>query len=173
MPLALIVPVAAVPPVTPSTAQVTLPPLPPATAKGCARMGVSTVTRGVIERLLPVTVPVPVNATVWGVPEALSATATEAFRTPAAVDVKVTAMAHVVLGASGAAHVFVCAKSAGLVPAIDTPLMTREAVPLLVTVTFWTPLVIPVGKLPKSMLDRLRVTSGTGPLTVTRKAART
>ena len=46
---------------------------------------------------------------------------------------------------------------------MDTLLMTREAVPLFVTVMFWTPLVVPVLTLPKSMLERLNVTTGIAP----------
>ena len=58
-PLAVTVPVAALPPATLSTAHTTLPPLPPTTANCWPWVGVSTDVRGAIEKPEPA----PVNAT--------------------------------------------------------------------------------------------------------------
>src|SRR5436190_1489854 len=83
-PSAEIVPIPAEPPGTPSTVQMTLPPLPPITLNGCRKIGVSTETRGTIEKPTPV----PVRDTVWGVPAALSSILIEALRTPTIPGVK-------------------------------------------------------------------------------------
>src|SRR5262245_51024685 len=85
-PVVVIVPVEALPPTTPSTSQMTLPPLPPVTLKGCVRFGVSTETRGAIEKPTPV----PVRDTVCGAPAALSSILIEALRVPAAAGVNAT-----------------------------------------------------------------------------------
>ena len=57
-------------------------------------------------------------------------------------------------------QVLVCAKSPALVPASPMLLMVRAALPLLVSVTVWAGLVVPLGWLPKARLVGLRVTPG-------------
>src|SRR5437764_9329605 len=83
-------------------------------------------------------VPLPLRATVCGLPLALSVMLTLALRVPVAVGVKVTlmvqeALAARVLGLMG--QVLVWAKSALLVPLKPILLMVRAALPLLVNVT--------------------------------------
>ena len=84
----------------------------PVRANCCARVGVSTETRGVMAN----PVPEPVSATACGVPGALSAIDSVAFRAPVVEGVNVTVMVHVWAGASAALHVLVCAKSPALAP---------------------------------------------------------
>jgi hypothetical protein len=82
-------------------------------------------------------VPVPLSATVCGLPEALSVKESEALREPAAKGPKITLTAQVALGTSVApAQVSaLSAKSPALVPPIPTVEMLRLAVPMLVRVT--------------------------------------
>src|SRR5205809_131276 len=77
---------------------------------------------------------------------------------------RTAALVHVAPDTSGVPHVFPCPKSPEFVPVMDTLLMVKEAVPLLVTVTLWAPLEAPVVTVPKSMLDRLSVAIGNAPL---------
>jgi hypothetical protein len=93
-------------------------------------------------------VPVPLKETVWGLPLALSLIETLAVRLPVAEGLKVTLMVQLlptarVLGLTG--QVLVWAKSPLLVPVIPMLLMVSAAFPLLVRVTLWAPLVVPVG----------------------------
>src|SRR5437868_4651428 len=83
-------------------------------------------------------IPLPLRATVWGLPLALSVMLTLALRVPIAVGVKVTLMvqeapAARVLELLG--QVLVWAKSPLLVPLRPILLMVRAALPLLVSVT--------------------------------------
>src|ERR1700694_2310344 len=96
-------------------------------------------------------VPVPLNATVCGLPLALSAIDSVAARLPAAVGGKVAltvrlAPAASVFGLSGQAWPGV--KSPGLVPPTVTLLIVSGALPLLVTVTDCDPLLLPTAWLP-------------------------
>src|SRR5438067_1446456 len=92
---------------------------------------------------------------------------TLAVRAPVAEGLKVTVMVQLaltasVLGLSG--QVFVWAKSPALVPVSPTLVMVRGAVPLLVSVTGWPALVVPVGWLPNERLVGERVTAGAVPV---------
>src|SRR5439155_5967246 len=49
-------------------------------------------------------------------------------------------------------HVWVCAKSPALVPVIATPVMLRQVVPTLVSVTVFAALVVPMATVPKFKL---------------------
>ena len=158
-PAVVIVPVAGLPPTTPSTDHTWLPPLPPVTPNCWLRDGVNTDTRGVMENPAPV----PVRVTVCGAPAALSPIETAALRAPAANGENVTSIVHVLPGASEAPHVLVCAKSAPFTPVSVMLPIVSGAVPLLVYVMRWAPLVVPVATLPKSMLVRLKVTDGNVP----------
>src|SRR5207237_2751834 len=90
-------------------------------------------------------VPLPLKATVCGLPVALSVILTLALRVPVAVGVKVALMVQEAPAASVLellGHVLVWAKSALLVPVRAMLLMVRAAVPLLVNVTVWAVLVV-------------------------------
>ena len=63
----------------------------------------------------------PVSGTLWGLPDALSATLTEPERVPAAAGVKVTLIEQLAPAASVVPHVFVSAKS---------PLLVMLAIPI-------------------------------------------
>src|SRR6202035_3196470 len=115
-------------------------------------------------RLTAGAVPVPLNATLCGVPLALSAIDKLALRLPAAVGEKVAltlqlAPTAIVFGLSG--QVVPGVKSAGLVPPTVTLLIVSGALPLLVTVTDCDPLLVPTAWLPKARLLALRLTPGT------------
>ena len=84
----------------------------------------------------------PVRATVCGLPEALSATASEALRAPLAEGVKVTLIVQLAPAANVLAHVWVWAKFVGFVPVNEYPVMVSEAVPVLVSVTVLAALVV-------------------------------
>jgi hypothetical protein len=109
--------------------------------------------------------PVPLSATVWGAPGALSLTEIAAERAPAPVGLKVTeivqlAPAASVLGATG--HVFVCAKSPAFAPPRPIELIVSAPVPEFVSVTFCAGLVVPINRLPKLRLVGENVTAGDG-----------
>lgn len=89
-------------------------------------------------KLTPGAVPVPLRATVCGLPLALSVTEILAVRAPVAVGLKVTLIVQFapparVAGLMG--QVLVWAKSPGLVPLSEMLLMVSAAFPLLVSVT--------------------------------------
>jgi hypothetical protein len=91
------------------------------------------------------TTPLPLSATAWGLPLALSAIEMLALRLPVALGVKVALMLQLapaarVLGLSG--HVLLELKSPGLVPPRLMLLMVSGAVPVLVKVTDCDPLVV-------------------------------
>src|SRR5438270_2888466 len=107
--------------------------------------------------------PVPVSATLCGLPAALSAMARMALRVLRAVGVNVTSTVHDAAGARVAPQVVAAtAKSPGLAPAIAMPAMVRTAVPALVRVTRWAVLV--AGRLtePKVRLDGLSWATAAG-----------
>lgn len=83
--------------------------------------------------------PPPLSATVCGEPLALSVIASAPVRLPAAVGVKVTEMVQLALAVTLVPQVFVWAKS----PDATIDVMTRAAVPELVSVTVCAALVIP------------------------------
>jgi hypothetical protein len=101
--------------------------------------------RAVVLRVTAGAIPVPLRATVCGLPLALSAIDKVALRFPDALGVKVAlivqlALAASVLGLSG--HWLAGVKSPGLVPVRETLVMVRSAVPLLVSVTDCDALVV-------------------------------
>ena len=107
--------------------------------------------------------PVPLSATLCGLPLALSLTVTLALRPPFAEGVKVTLMMQLtpaasVFGLSG--QVFVWAKSPAFAPLSETLVMVSAAVPLLVSVATCAALVVPTFWLPKLRLVGASVTPG-------------
>jgi hypothetical protein len=114
-------------------------------------------------RVTPETVPVPLRATVCGLPVASSTTESDALRAPAAVGPKVTeivqlAPAASVLGARG--HAFVWEKSPAFVPSMPTDVIVKAAIPEFVSVTSCGELEVPTGCWPKLRLDGESVTAG-------------
>ena len=92
------------------------------------------------EKLIPgAVVPVPVRATVCGLPVALSVTVIAPVRAPAAVGVKITEIVQLAAGATDAPQVLVWLKS----PLGVMLAMVRVAVPVLVSVTTWALLDVP------------------------------
>lgn len=90
--------------------------------------------------------PLPDRLTLCGLPVALSATCTEAVRVPAAVGLKVTEIVQLAFTASVAGEwgqLSVSPKSELLAPDTEMPVIDRGAVPELVKVTVWAPLVLP------------------------------
>jgi len=87
--------------------------------------------------------PVPESGTTVGLPGAFDAMLKLADCRPIAVGAKVTLMVQEAPAAT-LEHAFVCAKLAAFVPVIVMPLTVSVAVPVLVTVTGWAPLVVPV-----------------------------
>ena len=79
--------------------------------------------------------PVPLSATVWGLPAALSVIFTDAVRVPVAEGLKVTLAVQLAPGASELPHVLVRTKSAALGPVTMTLAIFKVALPLLVKVT--------------------------------------
>jgi hypothetical protein len=96
------------------------------------------------ENMIGGMVPVPLSATVCGLPEALSVKESEAVREPVAQGLKVTLTAQVPLGIT-VAPVQVSTlleKSFASVPLSFTLAIVRFHIPLLVTVTLWAALVV-------------------------------
>jgi len=107
---------------------------------------------------------VPVTATAWGLPGALSVRVRVAVRLPTVVGVNVTLMVQLLLAATEPLHVLLCAKSPGLVPVSPTLLKFKEAFPLLLTVTVCAELVVPtVWLVANIMLAGLRFAVGPVP----------
>ncbi len=106
-------------------------------------------------RLTAGAIPVPLRATLWGLPPALSVMFRLALRLPVALGVKEALRAQLapaasVLGLSG--QLLVELKSAELVPLRVTLPMVSGAFPLLVRVTDCDPLVVLTIWLPKPRL---------------------
>src|SRR5271157_4297696 len=91
--------------------------------------------------------PFPVKLTVCGLLEALSVKFSEALRLPVADGSNVTLTAQVLLGVTVAPVQVsaLLAKSLAFVPLIVTVEMVRLPVPVLVTVSVWAVLLVPVG----------------------------
>jgi hypothetical protein len=114
-------------------------------------------------------IPVPERLTLWGLPAASSLMATLALSLPVVEGVKVTVMVQLALAARVPAptgQVLVWAKSLALVPVSPMLLMVRGAVPLLVSVTLFPALVVPMSWVPNARLVGLRVTAGAVPVPV-------
>ena len=86
-------------------------------------------------------VPVPVSATLCGLPAALSLMLTAADRAAATVGVKVTLMLQAAPGIT-MVQLFVCEKSPGLVPVSETP-AKKPQLPVLVSVMVRAALPVP------------------------------
>jgi hypothetical protein len=111
--------------------------------------------------------PVPVSATVWGDPAALSATEIEAAKLTAETGLKVTEIVQLAPPARVAPQVLVSAKSAGLAPATVIPEMLSVALPGFESVMAWGAEVAPTAVLGKASVDGERTACGDGtPLTV-------
>jgi hypothetical protein len=87
-------------------------------------------------------VPVPVNATVCGLPAASSVIVTLAARFPVAEGLKVTLIVQFVAAATLAPHVFVSEKSPLFAPVIVMLVMFSVALPLFASVTFCVALAV-------------------------------
>ncbi len=118
-------------------------------------------------KLTPGVVPVPVSVMTCVAGVALSVIVMVALRVPVAVGVKVAATLQLALTASeptvrqSVPLVGVtCAKSPAFVPARSTLEMVSDAFPVLVKVTICCPLVTPVSKLPKVMVEPLKPATG-------------
>lgn len=89
------------------------------------------------EAVIEKSVPVPLKATVCGLPAALSVIARIADRDPEPLGVKTTLMLQLPAGASDDPQLLIWLKSALFAPAIVIPEIVKTALPLLVSVTFW------------------------------------
>ncbi len=92
------------------------------------------------EKLTAGAVPVPLRPTVCGLPAALSLMLSVAFRVPVAVGVKVALIEQLPPAATDVPQLLVWAKSPGLAPVREMPLMLSEALPVLLRVTVWAEL---------------------------------
>jgi hypothetical protein len=108
--------------------------------------------------------PFPVKLTVCGLPEALSATESLAWRVPFAVGLNVTLMVQWALAERLAGQLLLSLKSPLFVPVMLIPVMVSGALPELVSVTVCEELVEPTFSFPKLMLVGLSVTAGTVPV---------
>lgn len=107
--------------------------------------------------------PVPLSATVCGLPAASSPIEMLALRLPLALGENVALMVQLAPAASvvePVGHVLVCAKSPALVPVIPILLMERADVPLLVSVVVCEGLVVFTAWLAKVRLVGFRATVG-------------
>jgi hypothetical protein len=95
------------------------------------------------EKVTAGAVPVPVRATVCGLPVALSVTESVALRAPEACGEKVTLTVQPTPAAKLVPQLFVWEKSVLLVPVTAIDVMVSVAVPLLVRVTSWAVLLVP------------------------------
>ena len=91
---------------------------------------------------MPGAVPAPLRDTEVGLPEALCTIDKLADFSPVLAGVNVTLIVQLAFGASEIVQVFVRENWVLSLPVTDTPLTTRFAVPVLVTVTACTPLVV-------------------------------
>ncbi len=103
---------------------------------------------------------------VCGLSAALSVIVSEAVHDPIAVGVNLTRMVQLEPAASVAPHVCVSEKSVLSVPVIAMLVMFNTALPVLESVTFWLPLVVPTFRAAKVMLVRDRLTTGAPPVPV-------
>src|SRR5216684_1992106 len=89
--------------------------------------------------VVPVPLPVPVRLTVCGLPVALSVIVRVPLLVPEAVGVNVTLIVQLDPADTADPQLFVCPKS----PLVEMRLTLRNAVPVLLNVTVWAPLVVP------------------------------
>ncbi len=107
---------------------------------------------------MPGDVPVPVSATVCGLPVALSVTESVPLAFPAVVGAKLTLIVQELPAATLEPQVFVSEKPALVV----IPEMLSAAVPLLLSVRGWDELVMPTGWFPKLKLLAEKLAAGLG-----------
>lgn len=93
--------------------------------------------------------PEPVRLTVWGLSELLSAIETVAESFSGAVGLKITEIVQEAAEGRVAPQVLVWEKSVGSVPTIEIPVMVNVADLVLVTVTVFAALELPVTTVPK------------------------
>jgi hypothetical protein len=109
------------------------------TVSVCAALGTPTSSlpksRLAAEGVKAVTMPVPLSATVRGLPAALSVIFIDAMRLPVAEGVKVTLAVQLAPGATELPHVLARTKSAALEPVTIMLVIFKVALPLLVKVT--------------------------------------
>jgi hypothetical protein len=132
----------------------------------CALLGVPTAWLAKV-RLVGVTVtpvPVPVRATVCGLPGALSAIESEALRAPVATGRKVTLMVQELPALRVAPHVVVRLKSAALAPVNEIVPTVMLAFPVFLSVTDRAVLLVFNACAPKA--SEVGVTLAVGPLPV-------
>jgi hypothetical protein len=104
------------------------------------------------EKVTAGAVPVPVRATVCGLPVALSATESVALRAPAAWGENVTLIVQVVPGARLVPQLFVCKKSPLFIPVTIIDVTVSVVVPMLVRIAVCTALRVPTAWLAKRRL---------------------
>lgn len=100
---------------------------------------------GEIDAVGPPAVPVPLEVTDCGLPEALSDTETAAVLVPEAVGLKVTLMVQLAPFATVVPQLFVCEKSPGLVPVTLMLEIVRVPLPVLNRVIPLAGLEVPMG----------------------------
>jgi hypothetical protein len=101
--------------------------------------------------------PLPVRATVCGLPVALSVIESVPVLVPPVVGSKKTAMLQLAFGATGLAQLLITPKSAGLGV---TAVIVSAALPVLVTVTVWGRPLVPTYWLGKVTVDGDAFTTG-------------
>jgi hypothetical protein len=102
--------------------------------------------------------PVPESATVCGLPEAVSITASAPVLAPAAVGANVTLIVQPAPAGRELPQLLVWLKS----PVAAIPAMLNGACPVLSKVTVWGGLGVPTSVVPKKRLAGDRLTAGTG-----------
>ena len=95
-----------------------------------------------VRALLAIAVPVPVSATVAGLPAAFVAIESDAVVLAVVVGVNVMEIEQFALAANELPHVVVLAYAAASVPVRVIELIESVALPVLVSVTAWAPLVV-------------------------------
>jgi hypothetical protein len=102
--------------------------------------------------------PVPLIATLWGLPLPLSVIFTADDRLPVLVGMKITLMVQLAFTAKDEGQVLVSEKSPALALDILTLVIDNDTVPVLVSVITWAALPTPTCWLPKLKLVGARVT---------------
>jgi hypothetical protein len=113
-------------------------------------------------------VPVPVRESLWGLPEALSATLILALREPVAVGLKVTLMVQLPPAATGelVLHVppLAMLKSDAFVPVIEMLLIVSGPVPVFFSVVDWAALVVPTFCAVENVIPPVKLATGWVPV---------
>jgi hypothetical protein len=119
---------------------------------------------GEIDAAAPPVVPVPLSATVCGLPLALSLTETDAVRAPATVGVKTALMVQLPPAATDEPQVLVCEKSPGSAPVIVMLEIDSVALPVLNNVMPLGALLTPTASLGNVTLEVLKLTVAAVPV---------